>query len=109
MQQYLPLAVLKLIISHLRCRHRSVATVLTACGIETISIPGMIGGALNMLQQYLPLAVLKPIANLRLVINCEALLQQYLPLAVLKLNPILTYSYSISMLQQYLPLAVLKP
>ena len=62
-----------------------------------------------VLQQYLPLAVLKPIANLRLVINCEALLQQYLPLAVLKLNPILTYSYSISMLQQYLPLAVLKP
>ena len=37
----------------------AVATVLTACGIETFLITAITAGAFNSLQQYLPLAVLK--------------------------------------------------
>ena len=58
LQQYLPLAVLK----HptlIRKRQQSgtVATVLTACGIETLI--GISTVSSTRLQQYLPLAVLK--------------------------------------------------
>ena len=66
LQQYLPLAVLKhtWVWRILIPANKKVATVLTACGIETLkceksnlTIPGM-------LQQYLPLAVLKRIEEL---------------------------------------------
>ena len=85
LQQYLPLAVLKLSLgfvqpcdvflgcnSTYRLRYWNsmffncsllnffVATVLTACGIETVN-PNTIFWRVLTLQQYLPLAVLKPI------------------------------------------------
>ena len=61
----------------------AVATVLTACGIET---------SYSLLKEK---------------IN-PALLQQYLPLAVLKQGLALYLHYPHPQLQQYLPLAVLK-
>ena len=63
----------------------AVATVLTACGIETIRRSISLSARKGMLQQYLPLAVLKHVRiDIILLVNIE-LLQQYLPLAVLKL------------------------
>ena len=47
LQQYLPLAVLKLIDDDLFIELRIVATVLTACGIETIDISIDIGKEFN--------------------------------------------------------------
>ena len=38
-----------------------VATVLTACGIETSDTTGRLVEDTGLLQQYLPLAVLKPV------------------------------------------------
>ena len=59
MQQYLPLAVLKLISAPPeRKRPGLVATVPTACGIET-SNHLLCHSQVYLLQQYLPLAVLK--------------------------------------------------
>ena len=61
LQQYLPLAVLKLAIFYAKLFHHlsQVATVLTACGIETpVGLP-TIHTFCGPLQQYLPLAVLK--------------------------------------------------
>ena len=43
---------------------RKVATVLTACGIETVPFPIIISTSPS-LQQYLPLAVLKPIKDVK--------------------------------------------
>ena len=40
-------------------KYYNVATVLTACGIETLSASGERDGLLTKLQQCLPLAVLK--------------------------------------------------
>ena len=58
LQQYLPLAVLKHIILIIyNVRTIKVATVLTACGIETYN--GTVEDIDGGLQQYLPLAVLK--------------------------------------------------
>ena len=66
-----------------------VATVLTACGIETFEkTPKKFLPSLDWLQQYLPLAVLKLNSGPEKPVTAsEALpqLQQYLPLAVLKL------------------------
>ena len=65
LQQYLPLAVLKLN-SEICCCMQSkklVATVLTACGIETIWVLAL-AKVLFLLQQYLPLAVLKLIKKI---------------------------------------------
>ena len=59
LQQYLPLAVLK----------------LKRIDIEFI---------IQWLQQYLPLAVLKPSQPTKRATECGRALQQYLPLAVLK-------------------------
>ena len=61
LQQCLPLAVLKQdkytsVLELMVC----VATVLTACGIET-EICFVFSFAKSMLQQCLPLAVLKPL------------------------------------------------
>ena len=108
-----------------------VATVLTACGIET-RIYWIYRLECLLLQQYLPLAVLKlPIIFLHSII-AFLWLQQYLPLAVLKREFIGYTDWSVSccnstyrlrywnvplfllvnwfskLLQQYLPLAVLK-
>ena len=60
LQQYLPLAVLKQTMSlpYLLCL-TAVATVLTACGIETHSNALYYLLYTLWLQQYLPLAVLK--------------------------------------------------
>ena len=112
----------------------SVATVLTACGIETSNME-KINSIIIMLQQYLPLAVLKlNVSTEKLASNALHRLQQYLPLAVLKRIWMLFYKtfncfvatvltacgiethktlcrflLKLLMLQQYLPLAVLKP
>ena len=62
LQQCLPLAVLKLVtpVGHLKADGSKVATVLTACGIETDMFSRYSLGLLNgKLQQCLPLAVLK--------------------------------------------------
>ena len=111
-----------------------VATVLTACGIETEDeCCTDIVKAMYELQQYLPLAVLKP--GQPVTVETNSSLQQYLPLAVLKQPPaeqtnehyychvatvltacgietlLMLFSFGIfgyRMLQQYLPLAVLK-
>ena len=62
----------------------AVATVLTACGIETeLMLLSLISKIEEKLQQYLPLAVLKQIYLS--FSNTLIVLQQYLPLAVLKL------------------------
>ena len=62
----------------------AVATVLTACGIETGESPNSTSQFLLELQQYLPLAVLKlQKLNLSSIFSIKWL-QQYLPLAVLK-------------------------
>ena len=57
----------------------AVATVLTACGIETYAIYSISG--LVMLQQYLPLAVLKHLLSFPSLILTHSL-QQYLPFTV---------------------------
>ena len=63
----------------------AVATVLTACGIETSIIwSGSSLKRLLKLQQYLPLAVLK-LSVATSQPSFIFVLQQYLPLAVLKL------------------------
>ncbi len=60
LQQYLPLAVLKLLFTVTLTFFILVATVLTACGIETLQIHGVyLFECPDVLQQYLPLAVLK--------------------------------------------------
>ena len=60
LQQYLPLAVLKRIYPTLiQENHHIVATVLTACGIETYGEVTGLPEYEEGLQQYLPLAVLK--------------------------------------------------
>ena len=85
-----------------------VATVLTACGIETSWYPTLKNNWSTPLQQCLPLAVLKQ-CNWECSILC-LVLQQCLPLAVLKLFltlPIIRRNHC--RLQQCLPLAVLKP
>ena len=64
LQQYLPLAVLKLIKKYKYHNYaiNTVATVLTACGIETYRQSKTIPYRRCLpLQQYLPLAVLKRI------------------------------------------------
>ena len=62
-----------------------VATVLTACGIETNhGYPRQFYIRINMLQQCLPLAVLKLRDAMDDVMD-SIMLQQCLPLAVLKL------------------------
>ena len=86
LQQYLPLAVLKLS-QHLVIVLQLdplVATVLTACGIETLLQPSFLQNRIHLLQQYLPLAVLKPNRTFKSA-GIVGELQQYLPLAVLKL------------------------
>ena len=81
-----------------------VATVLTACGIETEEEKEDAQDD-KQLQQYLPLAVLK----LNTFIYGSTLeLQQYLPLAVLKHAISDVEMDDTHKLQQYLPLAVLK-
>ena len=59
-----------------------VATVLTACGIETEYLLEHCFGDKDSLQQYLPLAVLKHSTSA--FSEILPVLQQYLPLAVLK-------------------------
>ena len=60
LQQCLPLAVLKLIDAVQALRNLChVATVPTACGIETIISPISMANTPGKLQQCLPLAVLK--------------------------------------------------
>ena len=84
LQQYLPLAVLKHAQYAVRYSLLPVATVLTACGIETALLLQQLLGCDNALQQYLPLAVLKPISAGLPLAKDTIMLQQYLPLAVLK-------------------------
>ena len=86
-----------------------VATVPTACGIETTKM-SQCPSKLKQLQQYLPLAVLKHTRSPILRLRSNRWLQQYLPLAVLKPLSLITAvtAGATSSLQQYLPLAVLK-
>ena len=53
LQQYLPLAVLKRFIVVCLAQKKSVATVLTACGIETITAASCIVGALTRVATVL--------------------------------------------------------
>ena len=64
-----------------------VATVPTACGIETLTKSFSMDHTI-LLQQYLPLAVLKP-KEIYLLRHFGGVLQQYLPLAVLKHDTVL--------------------
>ena len=84
----------------------AIATVLTACGIET-PFNRLLTYLFLVLQQYLPLAVLKPVFGLYRI-SSGVTLQQYLPLAVLKLSFLTSIKFFNFVLQQYLPLAVLK-
>ena len=109
LQQYLPLAVLKLFLTsdtfttnfwvatvltacgietevkeNKRKASVLVATVLTACGIETLHVLHETFLKCWKLQQYLPLAVLKQAVTTSIIIHKISKLQQYLPLAVLK-------------------------
>ena len=62
-----------------------VATVLTACGIETAEVANQnIIKNIVELQQCLPLAVLKLARNILTITRAQGWLQQCLPLAVLK-------------------------
>ena len=131
MQQYLPLAVLKLATSRPSSFVASVATVLTACGIETASRIADDPHLLRTLQQYLPLAVLKPIryslvslafvvATVLTACGIETSYQKENQLeknvaTVLTACGIETFYHAehftfcvFNTLQQYLPLAVLK-
>ena len=96
LQQYLPLAVLKqLTISVLKSqRLQLVATVPTACGIETLMLYLLNNTLISLLQQYLPLAVLK-LDSLKFIFYINFLLQQYLPLAVLKRATIVSRKRSV--------------
>ena len=113
MQQYLPLAVLKLIYNNCGGAHShfsSVATVLTACGIETAVIGSNDWRGYSCNSTYRLRYWNEQGKRIKTAVLCfNVLLQQYLPLAVLKqlFKHMLTYSFS-SKLQQYLPLAVLK-
>ena len=109
LQQCLPLAVLKLALMCLFDLQTfpSVATVLTACGIETIRRYSKLLEN-RKLQQCLPLAVLKRSITLAIPAVVPKL-QQCLPLAVLKqICIVTTISKQEEKLQQCLPLAVLK-
>ena len=109
LQQCLPLAVLKLSLSK-KLVHifLIVATVLTACGIETVAGCN-IRQPFKKLQQCLPLAVLKLLSQKFTVIDISIKLQQCLPLAVLKHEETHTeVTPAPEELQQCLPLAVLK-
>ena len=106
LQQYLPLAVLKLSKALLTTKqYLSVATVLTACGIETSAAPLNRGVTSTTLQQYLPLAVLKP-KELK-PLNFAFLVATVLTACGIETFKRLHVNY-INKLQQYLPLAVLK-
>ena len=83
-----------------------VATVLTACGIETEGLWPTYYFCI-MLQQCLPLAVLK-LRNFLPLSFLSTWLQQCLPLAVLKRRVKRNTMVSGWALQQCLPLAVLK-
>ena len=64
---------------------KSVATALTACGIETDTGKNFLQTVKDKaLQQHLPLAVLKRIGKSIVKPTATLLLQQHLPLAVLK-------------------------
>ena len=60
---------------------KTIAIVLTACGIET-SIYQRMENELIALQQHLPPAVLKQVKARQFRLTCDAQLQQHLPLAV---------------------------
>ena len=60
LQQYLPLAVLKRVYAKYGFATVFVATVLTACGIETLYCYSQLL-QIDRLQQRLPLAVLNPV------------------------------------------------
>ncbi len=89
-----------------------VATVLTACGIETEFRPREAGYCLRGLA---PVATVLTACGIETrvsycILGMEGGLQQYLPLAVLKLSSTSKKERKIGvLLQQYLPLAVLKP
>ena len=104
LQQYLPLAVLKLRKARAFFNSSRVATVPTACGIETtLHPPPQI--LVQKLQQYLPLAVLKR-DNIGLTFHLlKRPLQQYLPLAVLKHIHIYTLTIIIHLIVATVPTA----
>ena len=61
---------------------KTIAIVLTACGIETIRLAQLLIYRLIRLQQHLPPAVLKLVRNFSNKIESFRWLQQHLPLAV---------------------------
>ena len=132
LQQYLPLAVLKLSCwLGYRLQHQ-VATVLTACGIETFhlaqspirrSVVATVLTACGIETTPRKTASSSSVWQVATVLTACGIetsrlsqehsyalevLQQYLPLAVLKLKLTVVIATSPGLLQQYLPLAVLK-
>ena len=85
LQQYLPLAVLKLLVHFINSLHYIlVATVLTACGIETLAVN--IANDPNILEVATVLTAcgIETKRNYAKDFISITSLQQYLPLAVLK-------------------------
>ena len=85
LQQYLPLAVLKLF-HHTRYHFllvALVATVLTACGIETTNSP--VGLPTIQVATVLTACGIETFDTDEEAMQTYTMLQQYLPLAVLKL------------------------
>ena len=109
LQQYLPLAVLKLSPWRILYSTRllQVATVLTACGIETF-FTKTYRECVRCCNSTYRLRYWNPMIICAAGATSDSL-QQYLPLAVLKLNSFWhVRSVCLNKLQQYLPLAVLK-
>ena len=108
LQQYLPLAVLKryTIDKGVIIEFYIVATVLTACGIETQSTMHTYRNNFQRLQQYLPLAVLK-LMFAKIALTCFFIVATVLTACGIETRGELMEQTDIK-LQQYLPLAVLK-
>ena len=110
LQQYLPLAVLKLFSRIHTLAASIVATVLTACGIETYMDILLFKMTPYLVATVLTACGIETLRKCSLVVVLQYRLQQYLPLAVLKpaSSSIFFGRAAIAALQQYLPLAVLK-
>ena len=86
LQQYLPLAVLKPAILTLSITKNAVATVPTACGIETVVVEGLTIEVVTFIKvATVPTACgIETTSGRYIRATCKRKLQQYLPLAVLK-------------------------
>ena len=89
------------------CPLIQVATVLTACGIETCKYLWYVYCTLQALQQCLPLAVLK-LQEILFVKSMNVIVATVLTACGIETHPSGRQGSSANLLQQCLPLAVLK-